>query len=148
MISFEDYAKFLEGSVRRVEPLIGIALARVGDHALSLATEYVGHEMPEWAPLSAGYVAQKRKDGFTGRVSATDPWLRTGETVESFAAVVEGHSTVLGSPLDKAMWNELGTSRAPPRPVLALAMRNATDFAGDAFYEAAVALLVPARSRA
>jgi hypothetical protein len=148
MISFEQYARFLQRSAARAEPLIGVALARVGDHALSLATEYVGHELPQWEPLSAGYVAQKRKDGLTGRVSATDPWLRTGETVESFAAVVEGHSAVLGSPLDKAMWNELGTSRAPPRPVLALAMQNATEFAEDVFYEAAVALLVPAGERA
>lgn len=147
MVTFEQYAKFLEGSAARVEPLIQIGLARVGDHALSLAVGYAGHEMPEWAPLSAGYVTQKRKDGYTGRFSSTDPWIRTGETVESFAAVVEGHETVLGSPLDKAMWNELGTSRAPPRPILALAMQNATEYAADVFYEAAVDLLVPPSER-
>lgn len=147
MISFEQYADFLAGSARRVEPVIHMGLARVGDHALSLAVEYVGHELPEWAPLSAGYVTQKRREGFTGRISNTDPWLRTGETRDSLRAEVDGHEMVLGSPLDKALWNEVGTSRAPPRPLMALAVRNAMPYSADVFYEAAVVLLVPPGAR-
>lgn len=143
MISFEQYADFLEGSAARVEPLTQVALKAVGVHAVSLATEYIGHELTEWAPLSPGYVAAKRRQGFTGRVSGTDPWLRTGETRDSIADQVQGHQVVVGSPLDKALWMEVGTSRMPPRPLFALAMNNATEYAGDVFYDAAVALLVP-----
>lgn len=143
MISFERYAEFLAGSARRVEPLIQVSLARVGTHALSLASEYVGHELPEWRPLSAGYVESKAKRGLTGRVSETDPWMLTGETLKSLGTEVRGHQVVLGAGTKQALWNELGTAKAPPRPLLALAMRNAQEYAGDVFGEAAIALLVP-----
>lgn len=147
MLTFEQYANFLSGSAARARPMVGIALARVGDHAVSLIGHYVGHELPQWPPLSPGYVAKKRSDGFTGRVSASDPWLRTGETRDSIHGGVEGHRLVIGSPLQKALWNEIGTSRAPPRPLLALALNNSIPFAHDVFAEAAIAMLVPPGAR-
>jgi hypothetical protein len=143
VITFERYAEFLSRSVARVEPAIEMGLARVGDHALSLAKEYVGHEMPSWRPLTPDYVSAKASAGLTGRVSATDPWLLTGETLKSLAAEVHGHRAVLGATTMQALWNEVGTAKMQPRPLLALAMRNATDYAADVFGEIAVSLLVP-----
>jgi hypothetical protein len=146
MISFEDYAKFLEGSARRAVPLMETALHRVGDHALSLAKEYVGHDSL-WRPLSPDYVSDKKAAGLTGRVSATDTWLLTGETLKSLAVAADGHEVVLGATTDQALWNEIGTAKMKPRPLLAMAMNNATDFAEDEFYAAAVTLLVPPGAR-
>jgi hypothetical protein len=142
MLTFEQYADFLARSSRRVEPAIEMGLARVGDHALSLAREYVGHDNL-WRPLTEDYVSDKKAAGLTGRVSATDTWLLTGATLKSLAATVEGHQAVLGAGTDQALWNEVGTAKMQPRPLLAKAMNNATDYAKDVFYETAVALLVP-----
>jgi hypothetical protein len=147
MVTFEQYADFLAGSARRAMPEIDVALARVGALARTMAVEYIGHELPSWPPLAASTVAQKQRLGFVGRVSATDPLLRTGEMRDSIAAEVVPYAVVVGSPLDKAMWQELGTSRIPPRPFLALAMQSAAPLSEDAFYDAAVALLVPLSER-
>lgn len=146
MISFEDYAKFLERSVPRATVVMETALHRVGDHALSLAREYVGHDSL-WRPLTPDYVSDKKAAGLTGRVSATDTWLLTGATLKSLAVATEAHSVVLGAGTDQAVWNEVGTAKMQPRPLLAKAMANATDFAEDEFYAAAVSLLVPGGRR-
>lgn len=148
MYTFEQYAAFLARSAARTAaPLIEIGLARIGDHALSLATEYVGHELPAWRPLTPDYVDEKRAAGLTGRVSATDPWLLTGETLKSLGTEVHGNQVVLGAGTDQAVWNEIGTAKMQPRPLLALAMLNAKDFAEDVGYEMAVAMLVPPEAR-
>lgn len=147
LLTFEQYADFLAGSAARSVPLIEVGLARVGDHALSLAREYVGREMPSWRPLTPDYVSDKKAAGKTGRVSATDPWLLSGATLESLGAAVDGFSAVLGAGTDQAVWNEVGTAKMQPRPLLALAMQNAADYAEDVFYEAAVAMLVPPSER-
>lgn len=142
MITFERYAEFLAGAARRVEPAIQIGLARVGDHALALAKEYVGHDNL-WRPLTPDYVSDKHAAGKTGRVSATDTWLLSGDTLKSLAAEVDGHKATLGATTPQALWNEVGTAKMQPRPLLAMAMHNAMDFAGDTFGDAAVALLTP-----
>jgi phage gpG-like protein len=159
VITFEQYAKFLRGSVRRIEPEKVRALARLGDHAQQLAVHYIGHEMPEFAPLSEatmeGFVHPygfripgKRELGYVGHESTTDPLLRTGALRDSIRAESDDHRMVVGSNSQIAVYQELGTHNPltgdiPPRPFLALALRNSTDYAEEVFYEAAVALLVP-----
>jgi hypothetical protein len=50
-------------------------------------------------------------------------------------------AVVVGSPEKKALWQEMGTSRIPPRPVVALAMASALPHAHEVFGEIAVSLL-------
>lgn len=147
MISFERYAEFLTRSAATSEVVIHASLARIGGHAKTMAAEYIGHELPQWRPLAASTIAQKERLGFTGHVSATDPLLRTGGMRDSIVSEVSGHEVVVGSDDQKAVWQELGTSRIPPRPFLALAMSNATEYAGEVFGEAALAMLIPPEAR-
>lgn len=159
MITFEQYAEFLAQSARTSAVLKTAALARLGDHAQQLAVHYIGHEMPGWAPLSEGtmegfrhpygfWIKGKRELGYTGQESATDPLLRTGAMRDSIRAESDERSMVVGADSQVAVWQELGTHNPltgdiPPRPFLAMALHNSTDYAGEVFGEAAVKMLVP-----
>jgi len=55
--------------------------------------------------------------------------------------VPEALAVGVGSPEKVALWQEMGTSRIPPRPVLSLAMRNAIPYAKEVFAGIAVAVL-------
>jgi hypothetical protein len=70
------------------------------------------HEM--WPPLAEATIADKQKHGFP----TPKPLLRTGELRDSIQYQVHGLEGAVGSDLDKAVWQELGTSRIPPRSFL------------------------------
>lgn len=64
-----------------------------------------------WPPLSPATIARKRR--------GDTPLLETGEQRDSYGVNKVDRETVeVGSSNPKATWSELGTSRAPPRPVL------------------------------
>lgn len=75
-----------------------------------------------WPPLAASTLAKKAAD---------TPLLETGAMRDSIGHVVagDGMSASVGSNEDKAVWQELGTSRGiPPRSFLAeTARRSAAD---------------------
>jgi hypothetical protein len=48
---------------------------------------------------------------------------------------------VIGSPKKEALYQEMGTSRIPPRPVTEPALKNSLPFAADVFGKIAVSLL-------
>jgi hypothetical protein len=159
MYSFGDYARHLERSLVIVKPELEVGLARVGEHTKVMAANYVGHELPEWAPLSEAtvegfrhpygfWIEGKRELGFTGHESATDPLLRTGEMRESLDVSVEGLTQVVGSPDKVMLYQELGTHNAltgdiPPRPTISLAALRSLPYAGDVFGMLAMGLLAP-----
>jgi len=64
-----------------------------------------------WAPLKAETIAQK--------ANGDTPLLETGEMRDSIGTVIDGDEAHVGSNSDKAVWQELGTSRGiPPRSFL------------------------------
>jgi phage gpG-like protein len=77
---------------------------------------------PAWAPLAQSTIEEKEKLGYTGQVSETDPLLRTGELRESIRHVVGHNEAVVGSDLDKALEQEMGTERIPARHYLGTAL--------------------------
>ena len=70
-----------------------------------------------WAELAQATKDERVRLGFT----PNDPLLRTGELRDSIGRQVEGLEAVIGSTSDVMVYQELGTSRIPPRPVLGLA---------------------------
>ena len=77
------------------------------------AKESIGTYKYKWPELGPAAIA---RHGDT-------PLLDSGELRDSIGAYVEMHSresgrAVVGSPLDKAVWHELGTSKIPPRSFL------------------------------
>jgi hypothetical protein len=74
----------------------------------------IGKEHELWAPLAESTISDKQKHGFP----TPKPLLRTGELRDSIQYTVHGNEGAVGSDLDRAVWQELGTSRIPPRSFL------------------------------
>jgi hypothetical protein len=139
MISLKQFEAQLAASLSRVVPAIEIGLDKVGTLALTLAEHYPGTYQPGWAPLADSTLKDKADKGFP----VPSPLKRTGEMAESYKKELElaELAVVVGSPEKKALWQEMGTSRIPPRPVVATAMSNSLPYAADVFGEIAVGLL-------
>ncbi|MEJ7685622.1 MAG: hypothetical protein WKG52_00730 [Variovorax sp.] len=69
---------------------------------------------PAWANLAPSTVDDRLRKGFT----PDDPLLRTGGLRESVVAVAVGNEGVVASPDPVMLYQEQGTSKIPPRPVL------------------------------
>jgi hypothetical protein len=69
-----------------------------------------------WVSLSAETIARKAR--------GDSPLLETGELRDSIHWTVHGNEGSVGSDLDKALWQELGTRSIPPRPFLSGAARD------------------------
>jgi hypothetical protein len=82
------------------------------------ARRVVGVGYDDWPALKPETLARKIGPG---------PLLETGELRESIGWQSEGLEGQVGSNNDKAVWQELGTSRIPPRSFLAGAAQHMED---------------------
>ena len=69
-----------------------------------------------WNELAPSTKADRVQKGF----SENEPLLRTGKLRDSIKVSVHGPLAVVGSNEDIMVWQELGTHKIPPRPVLGL----------------------------
>ena len=140
MITLDELERRLEVAIKEARPAAAVGVDKTVSLAATLAAEYIGHEMPEWPPLAATTIADKQSKGFP----VPHPLERTGAMRDSIGheidvAALEG---VAGAKDKVAVFQEMGTERGiPPRPFLALGMKNSLPFAGDIFGEIAVKLL-------
>lgn len=67
-----------------------------------------------WAPLAESTKAERVASGFT----PDDPLLRSGSLRDSVEHQVSHLEAIIGSPDERMAWQELGTDKIPPRPVL------------------------------
>jgi phage gpG-like protein len=139
MMTISEFAAILERSIAEMRPALAVGLDRVGSLAETLAVSYIGEEMPSWPPLAESTIRDKERKGY--RVPA--PLLRTGQMRDSIQREVDpiDLSVVVGSAEKIALYQEMGTSRIPPRPFLSLGLQNALPFARDVFGDLAVLLL-------
>jgi hypothetical protein len=147
MMTFAELALMLERSAAELPALL---LAEHEHNALTIAAEaaeYIGHELPEWPPLAPSTVEQKQRLGYVGRISATDPLLRTGEMERSIEGRADADGFVIGSSSKIALYQEMGTSRIPPRPFMALAMQRNIEHLAERYDRLGVRILVPAGTR-
>lgn len=89
---------------------------------------YQGQKGPfkAWAELAEATKADRVKKGF----SENDPLLRTGDMRDTINHQVSGKEAHVGSDSDIAVYQELGTSRIPPRSFLGgAAFRKAPEVA-------------------
>lgn len=111
------------------------------------ARALIGQELPEWPPLTARTIAEKQRLGYTGQISETDPLLRTGQLKASISAESEATTTgavgIVGSDDKIAAYQELGTSKLPPRPFIAPTGISIQTRSVPAFGELAVRALTP-----
>lgn len=89
------------------------------DEAKSIPGEYQSGAGPfaSWAPLAASTLADKARKGYP----SPSPELRTGELRDSYEMTVNFPKAHVGSNSDIAVWQEMGTSKMPPRSIVGLA---------------------------
>ena len=156
MITCGEYAAYLRTSSVRVPEMLSEVTSAVVTSAAEKARGYIGHDQPEWDPLSGATLMGFRhwqgvwipgKIGL-GYSPPDNPLLRTGDLRESIEAqVIEPTVGIIGSDQLVALWQELGTEGAdypiPPRPFLAKGMMEVVPEAEALLEAAAVALLTP-----
>ena len=86
------------------------ALAKSGDEVVEEIKRVIGTYEYGWPALADSTMKKK---------SADTPLLETGELRESYGMVIISNDEVeVGSANPKAIWQEQGTERIPPRPVI------------------------------
>ena len=73
-----------------------------------------------WPELADVTKEDRLNKGFT----ENDPLLRTGGLRDSIGRTVDGLEAAVGSTREVMVWQELGTEKIPPRPVLGTAAVN------------------------
>lgn len=139
MKTLKEFEADLAAAVSRVPVQLEIAADKVGTLTLTLAQHYPGTYQPGWAPLAESTLKDKASKGYP----VPSPLKRTGEMAESYhkTLVPEELAVVVSSPEKKALWQEMGTSRIPPRPVLRLALHNALPFGRDVLRKISASLV-------
>ena len=121
----DHFVTFLEATVKsRLNsiPALEWAAQAVEEEAKKEIGTYQTSNMgpyEPWAELTSYTKEERVRAGFT----ENDPLLRSGELRNSISheTDISGNEAVIGSPLDKMVYLELGTKSIPPRPVLGLA---------------------------
>lgn len=92
-----------------------------------------------WPTLAESTQEDRARHGF----SPDEPLLRTGELRESISHEVKGLNAVVGSTSDVMVYQELGTAKIPPRPVLGRAAVRRKKLIKKILGDAAVEGLLP-----
>jgi hypothetical protein len=139
MITIAAFIARLERAIVEVKPEIAVGLEKVGQLAESIAAELPGHYQPGWAPLAESTLKDKAAKGFP----VPSPLKRTGKMAASYRkeVLLSELALVIGSEDKIALFQEMGTSRIPPRPVTGPALKNSLPFAADVFGKIAASLL-------
>ena len=137
MMTSEQFEAALAAQIKAVKPRLEIGLDKVGELASTMAVHYLGTYQEGWASLKPETIASK--------ATGDSPLRETGHMRDTISHHVNPLSPVMevvvGSTDKKAVWQEKGTSRIPPRPFLSLAMKHALPFAGQTFGEIAMKIL-------
>jgi phage gpG-like protein len=97
-----------------------VAVEKTAKAEIGHYQDAVAH-FPAWAPLADSTEAEKSRLGYP----LGAPLLRKGDLRDSISHEIDGLEAVIGSDSDIMVYQELGTSRIPPRAVLGpAAIRN------------------------
>lgn len=127
--SFGALARALERAAAELPLTYAAAMRAGGESVKNDAQERIGHYQAGWDLLQPATVAQKiRMEIAPGGDGGDNPLLRTGDMRDSIAAESTDAGFVVGSAADVLAYQEIGTSRIPPRPVLAPALKHMAPF--------------------
>ena len=118
--SFGGLARHLTGVAVTVKVAEHHGLKQVAQLVEATAKAEIGHYQPKvgpfpaWAPLADSTEAQKAAKGYP----AGAPLEASGQMRDNITHQVEGDEAVIGSPDERMVYHEFGTSKMPPRPVL------------------------------
>ena len=118
--TIEGFTAHLQKLVAGMPALETAMLSRIGARVTTAAKEKIGEYQPEsgpfaaWAPLAES----TKEDRLRGGYSEDNPELRTGELRDLIEYVVVPPEVIIGSELDIALWQEMGTDKMPARSFL------------------------------
>jgi phage gpG-like protein len=116
----KEFATFLTGAASAMQRRQSSALKEAAQIIEREAKAEIGHyqeaapPFKAWAELADSTKQDRIQKGF----SPNDPLLRTGNLRESIGHAVAGREAAVGSNLDIAIYQELGTRTIPPRSFL------------------------------
>ncbi|MDE2024863.1 MAG: hypothetical protein KGJ07_00040 [Patescibacteria group bacterium] len=120
--TFAAFGKQVEKIIREYPHREHTFLNLVGKFIQNEAKGYIGHLQHIWPELAESTQEQKESLGYGDAMNDWQPLLRTGEMRDSITYTVQLHDVYIGSDSDILVYQEIGTVRIPPRPVLGLAM--------------------------
>jgi len=141
-MNLTELAALLEGRIAEVEAAQHAGLAAAAAHLEDAAKALVGTEDPAWPGLAESTIAFKERQGYTGRVSGTDPLLRTGQLRDSIEHRVDGLTAHIGTDDEAAAVHEDGNDHVPPRPIFGLVAEREITHAAELAAEAVMAALL------
>lgn len=122
--SLEAFAKFFEGAITEATLAARAELEVAAIIVETSSKAKLGTPQPYWAPLSEFTIAYKIQYGFP----IPSPLFRTGEHIfGTIERTVTEDEANIGSNDEVAFWQELGTSKIPPRSFLASTLREHED---------------------
>lgn len=142
MIDSAEMARILEVAAFKARNLLDVPTEELMIVTAHLAQSFIGHYQSGWAPLKPSTVDQKTRLGYA---PPDNPLLRTGELRDSIEAAAAldptGAIGVVGSKDKVALYQEMGTSKIPPRMSMGLAMHETYASADRIFGDFAVKIL-------
>jgi HK97 gp10 family phage protein len=111
LLEFVAEIPAIERDVHAVFPMIVEKICKIVQKQAKAA---IGKEHEEWPSLAEATITDKARHGFP----TPKPLLRTGELRDSIQYTVRGLEGAVGSDLARAFYQEMGTSRMPPRSFL------------------------------
>ncbi len=111
LMGFVAQLKTIEHDLVDVGPAI---VARACEMVAKQARAAIGKEHELWPALAPSTIADRVSKGY----APNEPLLRTGELRDSIEWTASGLEGCVGSDSPIAVWQELGTSRIPPRSFL------------------------------
>lgn len=118
--SLGAFGAYLLDAAAKEAVALETGLKRAAQHVEKVAKSEFGEyqpargSFPAWVELADATKADRVAKGFT----ENDPLLRTGDLRDSIGNRVAGLDAEIGSDDDVMVYQELGTEKMPPRPVL------------------------------
>lgn len=152
-VSLKEWADYLAASRIAADVELAEIVNLTAKAGATVARGYIGHEQPAmsvtpppvsfpaWQPLAASTIADKSRLGFGP--PDYEPLRRSGAMEQSIAGESVGLIGAVGATDPKMAFHEAGTSKMPPRPVLARSVAFMMPLLDASLGRLGIRLLVP-----
>lgn len=119
-MDLEQFAHELSSASAEITTGLEASFRAIVKEIEEMAKEEIGVYQPAygpfdaWAPLAESTKADRVRQGY----SEDEPLLRSGELRDSIESEVVGLAAIVGIKSDIGLWQEVGTERIPPRPII------------------------------
>jgi phage gpG-like protein len=127
--SLEEFASFLARHVGENKPMLEAAVGAMAKNLHKKAHDVFG-DLDKLQQLAASTIKQKENNNYSDPEA---PLVATGELRDSLEVKHEGDTAGVGTSDMKMVYHEYGTTKAPARPVLQIAIDETTRENQEAF---------------